>query len=92
MIAAITTNIAPMTMEARRPRLSATYEAGMKDRKAPSETAATMRPVAFELSSLKNMLTAFLSEFSHSVRWIEQNVSLTLGKHKQTIDLASVVP
>lgn len=37
----------PMPTQALRPRTSAMYEAGTKDRKAPSEEAAIMRPVIF---------------------------------------------
>lgn len=47
------TKAAPILTQIRRPKLSATYEAGMKVRKAPRENAAIIKPVALELSPSK---------------------------------------
>lgn len=50
---------APMVTHTRRPRISATYEAGMKARKEPSETAAMIRPLVLESSPSRNFETGF---------------------------------
>lgn len=53
------TSEAPIAIQGRRPSLSATYEAGIKVKKAPKDTAAMMRPSALALISFKKIATFF---------------------------------
>lgn len=59
MMAATITSVDPIPTQSLRPKLSAMYDVGIKARKAPSDTAAIIRPVPLGLSPLKNLVTIF---------------------------------
>lgn len=64
IIPPIITRIEPIAMQIRRPRLSAIYEPGMKERKEPSETAAIMRPLVFVPRPPRNLLTIEMNQLA----------------------------
>ena len=64
IIPAIITRVEPIATQIRRPRLSAIYEPGMKERNEPSETAAMMRPLVFVSRPPRNLLTMEMNQLA----------------------------
>lgn len=77
MMDASITSVDPMPTHRRRPNRSATYEAGIKERKAPSETAAMIKPSALELRSAKNNLTISVPRLALNVRARNEKKEIT---------------